>query len=122
MAEQADISREFHGRVGEMSIAVPIILAVALAASLYGQVGVTWPNYPLEQNEEYAKSEEAKEKAEKEAKENAEKAEKEAKEKAEKAEKAAKEKAEKSKFGKFGKNSNTAAPQGRRDARPKHQE
>ncbi len=127
MDEQADISREFPGRVGELSIAVPIILAVALATSLYGQAGVTWPNYQLEQNEEYAKSEEAKEKAEKEAKEKAEKVEKAEKEKAEKAEKAQKEKAdkkspEKSKFGEFGKSSNTAAPQGRRDARPKRRE
>jgi hypothetical protein len=113
MDEQADISREFPGRVGELSIAVPIILAVALATSLYGQAGVTWPNYQLEQNEEYAKSEEAKEKAEKEAKEKAEKAEK---------EKAEKKSSEKSKFGEFGKSSNTAAPQGRRDARPKRQE
>jgi hypothetical protein len=65
-----------------MSIAVPVILAIALAASLYGQAGVTWPNYPLEQNEEYAKSEESRDKAEKAAKEEAEKAEKAAKEKA----------------------------------------
>jgi len=124
MDEQADISREFPGRVGELSIAVPIILAVALATSLYGQAGVTWPNYQLEQNEEYAKSEEAKEKAEKEAKEKAEKVEKAEKEKAEKAqkEKADKKSPEKSKFGEFGKSSNTAAPQGRRDARPKRRE
>jgi hypothetical protein len=117
----------FNGRVGEMSFAVPVILAIALATSLYGQAGVTWPNYPAEQNEEFAMSEESKDKAEKAAKEEVEKAEKAAKEKAEKTEKAAKEKAEKkpsekSKFGKFGKSSNAAAPQGRRDARPKRQE
>jgi stringent starvation protein B len=98
-AEQADISRDFHGRVGEMSIAVPVILAIALAASLYGQAGVTWPNYQAEQNEKPEKSEEnsSKDKAEKKS-------------------------SEKSESGKFGQSSNTAASKGRRDARPRRQE
>jgi hypothetical protein len=34
-----------------MSIAVPIILAVSLAVSLYGQAGWNWPNYQNEQND-----------------------------------------------------------------------
>jgi len=90
-----------------MSIAVPFILAVALATSLYGQTGVTWPNYLAEQNEKSVKSEGDL------SKEKAEKAEK---------EKAEKESSEKSKSGKFGKSSNIAASKGRRDARPRRQE
>jgi hypothetical protein len=34
-----------------MSVAVPIILAVALATSLYGQAATSWPNYESETNE-----------------------------------------------------------------------
>jgi hypothetical protein len=102
MAEQADVSREFHGRVGEMSIAVPIILAVALAASLYGQAGVTWPNYQAEQNEKSEKSDDDSSK--------------------DKGEKVDQKSSEKSKSGKFGKSSHTAASKGRRDARPRRQE
>ncbi len=41
-----------------MAVAVPIILAVALATSLYGQVGRVWPNQQADQNEQAAKNEE----------------------------------------------------------------
>lgn len=48
-----------------MSVAVPIILAVALAVSLSGQVGRFWPNYQSEQDEKSDKQDESKDKSDK---------------------------------------------------------
>jgi hypothetical protein len=61
-------SRLFPRRLregGEVSIAVPIILAVALAVSLSGQVGRFWPNYQSEQDEKSDKQDESKDKSDK---------------------------------------------------------
>ncbi len=46
-----------------MSIAVPIILAVALAVSLSGQGRWIWPNYQSEQDEKSEKQDESKDKS-----------------------------------------------------------
>ncbi len=86
-----------------MSMAVPIILAVSLAASLYGQIGWEWPNYQNEQNEKSKKSDEesSKEKSEKKKDESSSEMGK---------------SGQKNKFGK------ASASKGRRDAGPKRQE
>jgi hypothetical protein len=96
------MSRKSYGRLEEMSIAVPIILAIALATSLYGQAGVTWPNYQAEENEKSDKSDNDSSK--------------------DMAEKADQKSSEKSKSGKSGKSSHTAASKGRRDTRPRRLE
>jgi hypothetical protein len=43
-------------------IAVPIVLAVALAVCLFGQLGRTWPNFQSEQKEQSEKQNESKDK------------------------------------------------------------
>jgi hypothetical protein len=48
-----------------MSVAVPIVIGVALAVSLYGQAVRTWPNYASEQNEKPEKQDESKDKSDK---------------------------------------------------------
>jgi hypothetical protein len=52
----------------EMSIAVPILLAVALAVSLSGQAGRFWPNYQSEQDEKSDKQDESKDKGDEKSK------------------------------------------------------
>jgi hypothetical protein len=65
VTERADFfpRRSREGR--EMSFAVPIILAVALAVSLSGQAGRFWPNYQSEQDEKSDKPDESKDKSDK---------------------------------------------------------
>jgi hypothetical protein len=48
-----------------MSIAVPIILAVAFVVSLSGPVGKFWPSYQSEQDEKSDKQDESKDKSDK---------------------------------------------------------
>jgi hypothetical protein len=107
-AEQADFSRERHGRVGRMSIAVPIILAVALATSLYGQAGTIWPNYESEQKDKSDKGDDdsSKDKSGGSDKKSSEKG----------------KSAQKETSGKSVKRSTPAASGGSQDARPKRQE
>jgi hypothetical protein len=61
--EQADFFPRRSREGGEMSIAVPIILAIALAVSLSGQVGRFWPNYQSEQDENSDRQDESKDKS-----------------------------------------------------------
>jgi cytoskeletal protein RodZ len=89
----------------EMSIAVPVILAVALAVSLYGQIGWEWPNYQNEQNEQNEKSKKSDEES--------------SKEKSEKKDESSSEKGKSGQKNKFGK---ASASKGRRDAGPRRQE
>jgi hypothetical protein len=56
LAEQADSLRIISGRAGEMSIAVPIIFAVALAVSLSGG---NWLNDQTEQADKSSKSDDS---------------------------------------------------------------
>jgi Ca2+/H+ antiporter len=65
MTEQADFFPRRSREGEEMSIAVPIILAVAFVVSLSGQVGRFWPNYQSEQDEKSDKQDESKDKSDK---------------------------------------------------------
>ena len=65
VAEQADFVLRSSREGGAMSIAVPIILAIALAVSVSGQVGRFWPNYQSEQDEKSDKQDESKDKSDK---------------------------------------------------------
>ena len=97
-----------------MTIAVPIILAAALAVSLYGQAGTSWPNYHSEQNEKSDQGDESKDKPDK-SDESKEKPDKKSSEKSKSA--------QKDEYGKSGKNPKAATPpKGRRDAEPKRRE
>jgi hypothetical protein len=63
--EQADFLPRRSRQGAEMSFAVPILLAVALAVSLSGQAGRFWPNYQSEQDEKSDKQDESKNKSDK---------------------------------------------------------
>jgi hypothetical protein len=63
VTEQANFLPRRSRQGGEMSIAVPILLAVALAVSLSGQAGRFWPNYQSEQESD--KQDESKDKSDK---------------------------------------------------------
>jgi hypothetical protein len=65
MTEQGEFFPRKFARGGEMSIAVPIILAVALAVSLSGQVGRFWPTYQSDQDENSKKQDDGEKQSEK---------------------------------------------------------
>jgi hypothetical protein len=92
-----------------MTIAVPVILAVALATSLYSQVGTNWPNYQSEQNDKSDQSSDdsSKDKSDKASSDKSKSAQKDTSGKP---------------GGAFGKSSKAAASKGRQDAAPKRQE
>jgi hypothetical protein len=104
--EQADFLRRRSRQGAQMSIAVPILLAVALAVSLSGQAGRFWPNYQSEQDEKSDKQDESKDKSDK----------------GDEKSKSDQGSSSKNRSGKSDRNSSTSTSNGKRDAGSKSQD